>query len=167
MSYYDRLSWAPASKPGQHGHLLSGSFSQVLRIKGTSIQLFQGCAGNYSFLDIFFFLFCCQYFLPTHQFHETIQNNIFCGEPTIATLQGLSFGAEEGTMPVFRESCLKPLDCRVPQYWETLAEVIRLPGQFNLKQLELWIWIPSIFLPVCGGEKSEGAFSKKLEEAAW
>lgn len=114
MSYYYLLSWAPVSSQGQHGHLLSRSFYEGLRIKGTSIQLFQGYAGDYSSLDVLFY-FVARMFFPPTSFMKPNKTTLSVGN-TIVTLQVLSSGAEEGIMPVFRESWLKPLNCRVPQY---------------------------------------------------
>lgn len=160
------LSWALASKPGQRGHLLSESFSEVLKIKGTLIKTFSDVLETILFQRFFFFYFVASMFFPPTSFRKPHKTTLSVVN-TIATLQVLPFWTDEGTMPVFRESCLRPLRCRVPQYWETLAEIIQLLGKFNLKLLELWTWTHSVFPLICGGERTERTFSKKLEEASW
>ena len=95
------------------------------------------------FLSFFFFLPVCSSHPPFlwNQATLSVVN-------TVVTLQVLYFWTDEGTMTVFRESHLKPLDCRVPHFWETVAKVIQLLGQFNVnfetdecKYTELSLWL--------------------------
>lgn len=108
----------------------------------------------------FFFLFCSQCATPTHDFHETKQNTLWWRRLQLTNIFFCCCSCWTD-----KEQCLslgtltwKLLEFKGVQYWEAFTKVIQLLGKLNLKQLEWWMWVPSVFL--WGGEGTEGAFRR-------